>query len=197
MKLLLATGNRGKVREITEMLRDLPIEIVSLREFPHVTPPVESGKSFAANARIKAETYFRQTGLVTLAEDSGLRVDYLRGQPGIFSARFARDGATDAENVRKLLRLLRGVKTGKRTAHFMCAVAIVDGKNLWTAVGKCKGRIAARASGRSGFGYDPIFIPKGYRTTFARLGEEAKNKISHRARALRKARAILERLLTE
>jgi XTP/dITP diphosphohydrolase len=197
VKLLLATGNSGKVREISKILHGLPVQIVSLKKFKNSKPARESGNSFAANARIKARTYFRQSGLFTLAEDSGLQVDCLGGQPGCLSARFAGDEATDSDNVNKLLRLMRGVKAERRTARFVCVVAIIDGKKIWMATGKCEGRIASRALGRSGFGYDPVFIPKGYDRTFARLGAKTKNEISHRGQALRKARRILERMLAE
>lgn len=197
MKLLLATGNSGKVREISKILQGLPVEIVSLKEFKDIKPARESSNSFAANARIKARTYFRQAGLLTLAEDSGLQVDCLGGQPGCLSARFAGDDATDADNVKKLLRLMQGVKAEKRTARFVCVVAMTDGKKIWMATGKCEGRIATRALGTSGFGYDPVFIPNGYNTTFARLGVKTKNEISHRAQALGKARRIVERMLAE
>ncbi|UCD56999.1 MAG: RdgB/HAM1 family non-canonical purine NTP pyrophosphatase [Candidatus Hydrogenedentota bacterium] len=197
MKLLLATSNAGKIREMCRVLAGLPLEIVSLREFKNVTPARETGTSFAANARIKARTYYRQTGLLTLAEDSGLQVDCLGGLPGHLSARFAGDGSSDADNVKKLLRLMRGVRAERRAARFVCVVAVTDGKRIWLATGKCEGRIASRALGNSGFGYDPLFIPEGYNTTFARLGAKTKNEISHRAGSLKKARRILERLLAE
>lgn len=197
MKLLVATGNTGKVREISDILEGLPIEIMGLNEFKNIKAAAETGRSFLANARMKARTYYQQTGLVTLAEDSGLQVDYLAGQPGCLSARFAGDDATDVENVSKLLRLMRGVKGEQRAARFVCVVVITDGKRIWIATGKCIGKIATRSLGRSGFGYDPVFIPEGYNTTFARLGAETKNKISHRAQAFTKVRRILERLLAE
>lgn len=194
MKLLLATGNRGKIREITATLERLPVEIVGLGHFENITPAPETGKTFAANARIKAGSYHEQTGLLTFAEDSGLEVDYLAGAPGCLSARFAGEGCSDADNLRKLLRLLRGVKAADRTARFVSVIAITDGRKIWTATGKCEGRIAHRASGRSGFGYDPVFIPAGYNATFARLGVRIKKSISHRSRALAKAARILERI---
>lgn len=197
MRLLLATGNRGKIREIAGMLGDLPVEVVGLGEFDEIAPARETGKTFAANARIKAREYYRQTGVLTFAEDSGLEVDALGGAPGHLSARFAGENCTDSDNVRKLLRMLRGVKAADRRARFVCVAAITDGKKIWTATGKCEGRIARRASGTSGFGYDPVFIPEGYTTTFARLGVEVKNRISHRARALAKTRKILERIVAE
>jgi len=197
VKLLLATSNAGKVREISRILSGLPLDIVSLREFEEIVPARESDKSFVANARMKARTYYRQTGLLTLAEDSGLQVDILGGQPGCLSARFAGNGASDAANVRKLLRLMLGVEAKRRTARFVCVVAITDGKKIWLSTGKCEGRIALRALGESGFGYDPVFIPNGYNTTFARLGGKRKNMISHRAQALERARHILERMTLE
>jgi XTP/dITP diphosphohydrolase len=197
MKLLLATGNAGKIREISRFLGSLPIDIVSLKAFENIVPARETGKSFLANARVKASVYHAQTGLLTLAEDSGLQVDYLDGQPGPLSARFAGEEATDPENVAKLLRMLRGVKSEHRRARFVCVAALTDGRKLWISTGKCEGRIAARPSGTSGFGYDPIFIPQGRNTTFARLGEEVKNQLSHRAQALAKMRRIIEKDLIE
>lgn len=195
MKLLLATTNSGKIREISRILKGLSLEVISLKDLENIEAADETGKSFAANARIKAKTHYRQTRLLTLAEDSGLQVDCLGGEPGVFSARYAGEDASDTENLKKLLRLMRNVKAVDRTARFVCVVAITDGKRLWLATGKCEGRIAVRASGNSGFGYDPVFIPEGYNTTFARLGTNVKNKISHRAQALLRARRILERYL--
>lgn len=195
MKLLLATGNSGKIREISRALENLPLDLVSLKDFEKIVSVKETGNSFVANARLKARGYYRQTGLLTLAEDSGLQVDHLNGQPGCMSARFAGENATDLDNVRKLLRHLRGVSPKRRTARFVCVIVITDGKKVWIATGRCEGRIATRPSGKSGFGYDPVFIPNGYTATFAKLGPEVKNQISHRAQALRKARHILEGIL--
>lgn len=197
MKLLIATSNAGKTREMSKILKELPIEIVNLKEFTDVVPARETGKSFAANARIKAKAYHHQTGLFTLAEDSGLQVDYLNGEPGYKSARFAGTEASDDENLRELLGRLRGVRAADRTARFVSVMALTNGQKLWLAGGKCHGRIALRPSGNSGFGYDPVFIPEGYNTTFARLGAKIKNEISHRAEALSNSRRILERLLAE
>ncbi len=197
MKLLIATSNAGKTREMSRILKGLPIETVDLREFTDIVPARETGKSFAANARIKVKTYYRQTGLFTLAEDSGLQVDYLDGEPGYRSARFAGTDASDDENLRELLRRLTGVRAAERTARFVSVMALTNGQKVWIASGQCHGRIALRPSGKSGFGYDPVFIPDGYNTTFARLGAKIKNEISHRAEALGKTRHILERLLAE
>lgn len=197
MKLLIATSNAGKTREMSRILKGLPIETLNLKAFPDIVPARETGKSFAANARIKAKTYHSQTGLFTLAEDSGLQVDCLNGDPGYRSARFAGTDASDDENLKELLRRLKGVKAAERSARFVSVMALTNGKKIWIATGKCHGRIALRPSGNSGFGYDPVFIPDGYNTTFARLGTKIKNKISHRAEALGKSRRILERLLAE
>ena len=195
MKLLLATGNSGKIREIAAILERFPVEIVGLGEFANITPAVESGKTFAANARIKARTYYAQTGLLTFAEDSGLEVDHLGGAPGCLSARYAGEGASDADNLKKLLKAMRGVKAVDRTARFVSVIAITDGTGMWTATGKCEGRIAHRPAGESGFGYDPIFIPKGFSASFARLGLEVKKSVSHRSRSLAKAVRIIERII--
>jgi XTP/dITP diphosphohydrolase len=195
MKFLLATTNAGKIREFSRILKGLPLEVVSLRDIKDFKPAKETGKSFTANARIKAKTYYRQTRLLTLAEDSGLQVDCLGGEPDIRSARYAGDHATDGDNIRKLLRRMRGTKARDRTARFVSIIVITDGKRMWMAGGKCEGRIATRPSGESGFGYDPVFIPEGYNTTFARLGSKVKNEISHRAQALANARHILERIV--
>ena len=197
MKLLIGTGNAGKIREISSFLKGLPVEIVSLKDFKNITPAREVGKSFLANARLKARAYHGQTGLLTLSEDSGLQVDYLNGLPGPLSARFAGDAATDRDNVAKLLHMLRGVKSEHRRARFVCVAALADGRNMWIATGKCEGKIAARPMGTSGFGYDPIFIPEGRRTTFARLGEDVKNQMSHRAQAFAKMRRIIEKFLEQ
>lgn len=197
MKLLLGTKNRGKVREISKVLKDLPLEVVGLRDFKDIIEPAETGKSFAANARIKAKAYNQQTGLLTLAEDSGLIVDCLGGVPGVLSARYAGDGASDIENTRRLLREMRNVKSAKRTARFVCVIAITDGITLRIASGKCEGKIALRPIGSSGFGYDPVFIPEAYRTTFAKLGTGVKNEISHRGRALQKVPRLLNKFMLE
>jgi len=194
-KLLLGTGNAGKIREITGFLQGMPLEIVSLDNFKQIQPAAETEKSFLANARIKAVTYHRETGLLTLAEDSGLQVDGLDGLPGPLSARFAGEGASDKDNLKKLLRLMRRMRNEKRAARFVCVAALTDGHNIWIASGKCEGRIASRPSGTSGFGYDPVFIPNGYRTSFARLGGEVKAGISHRAQAFSKMRRILEKVI--
>ena len=194
--LLLATSNEGKARELCEILSDLPISLLTLRDVPHVDPVVEAGSTFEENASLKAAGYATQTGLLTLADDSGLEVDALRGAPGVQSARYAGGSASDAERIQKLLAALRLVGESERSARFVSAVVIANGEGalLNTSVGKCEGRIALSPRGIGGFGFDPVFVPTGYDLTLAELKPETKNQISHRANALAKTRAYLQGL---
>jgi XTP/dITP diphosphohydrolase len=199
VKLLVATNNPGKVREYEELLVDLPRP-------PEITFPAqeglalevdESGETFEENARIKATAYAQTSGLLTLADDSGLEVDALGGEPGIRSARYAGPHASDADRCRKLLDVLASTPAGQRSARFRCVVALAlpDG-TVYTAEGACQGEIGFVPRGKFGFGYDPIFIVKGYGgRTMAELPPELKNQISHRARAMMAARPILAQLL--
>ena len=156
----------------------------------------EDEDTFAGNARKKAETIARVSGFAALADDSGLEVECLNGRPGVYSARFAGSQAGDAENNRYLLRLMEGVPLEKRSAAFKCVMALaLPGGNTYLVEGSCRGRIAEEPRGDSGFGYDPLFIAESSGLTFAQMGPEEKNKISHRARALRKLRVLLEELL--
>jgi XTP/dITP diphosphohydrolase len=185
MKLLLGTKNRGKIREILSILGELPdLELLTFEDQPFSDVP-EMGSSFLENARLKARTISAGTGLPVLAEDSGLEVEALGGAPGVRSARFAGEGATDEQNVRKLLERLKDVPDERRNARFVC-VAVVhfpDGREL-TAQGELRGRIAWESRGTHGFGYDPVFIPEGFEQTLAELGPDVKNRISHRRKAL-------------
>ncbi|MCL6634892.1 MAG: XTP/dITP diphosphatase [Peptococcaceae bacterium] len=195
MKLVLATNNRGKIREISEMLAPHGIEIVSLDEFPGLGEIEEDGETFEENAVKKALAICEQTGLTALADDSGLEVDYLDGAPGVRSARFAGEKKNDEANNRKLLELLNGVPPEQRTARFRCVAAIaVPGGRVYTAEGACEGLIAFEPRGSGGFGYDPLFFLPGYGKTFAELDLETKNKISHRGRALAGVLDILAEL---
>ena len=191
--LLLATQNEGKLKELRHLLGDLPLDLYKLSEFPDVEMVPETGESFIENASLKAVGYALQTELLTLADDSGLEVDALGGAPGIVSARYAGEGATDAERTIKLLDELAGTPAGKRSARFVSAVAIANdrGEVLNVSLGTCEGRIDFAPSGTRGFGYDPVFIPKGYNQSFGELKSELKNQISHRARALLAAREFL------
>lgn len=184
MKLLIATGNQGKLREMRTALAPLRLDIISSKDL--VLPDVEeTGSTFLENARLKAHTLARASGLVTLADDSGLEVDALDGAPGVRSARYAGLGATDAENNRKLLEALRCVPESGRTARFRCVlvVAAPQGEE-WVSEGVCEGVIATEARGTQGFGYDPLFIPVGHGRTFGELDPEVKQRMSHRAKAL-------------
>ena len=194
--LLVATRNFGKLEELRQLLNDLPFDLYGLERFPGVEGISETGESFIENASIKAVGYATQTRLLTLADDSGLEVDALRGGPGVFSARYAGERASDVERATKLLVELSSVASPKRKARFVSAVAIAssEGQILNVSVGTCDGQIGFTARGSAGFGYDPIFIPIGYEQSFAELKPEIKNRISHRARALLTAREFLRTL---
>jgi XTP/dITP diphosphohydrolase len=184
-RLLVATGNEGKLREFRAFLHELPVEAVGLDAFANVTEVEETGATFEENAELKAGQYAVQTGHVTLADDSGLEVEALDGQPGVLSARY---GGVDMSFSDKISRLLAEIeKTGdvSRRACFVCAIAVADetGAIIYTATGKCSGIIAASPRGAGGFGYDPVFIPDGFSQTFGELNDAVKAKISHRARA--------------
>ena len=191
-KLVLATRNRGKVAEIRELLEGFGIELLSLEDFPDVPEVAEDGETFEANARKKAGVVARCTGLPALADDSGLEVDALDKAPGVRSARFAGDHATYAQNNEKLLRLMKEVPSGKRTAHFRCVLALAspDG-TVQTLEDTCEGRIIEQPQGENGFGYDPLFFFPELGKTFAQISRSEKGKISHRGRALRKLKEVL------
>lgn len=192
MKILLATKNRGKINEINRIFHDIPVEFVGLSTLNEVPEVVEDGKTFHENALKKAMTYYKASSLPTLAEDSGLEVDALGGKPGIYSARYAGEDATDEENNRKLLIDLEGVPPEKRTARFVSVFClIIDGKPQFFE-GIINGMILEKPEGTSGFGYDPLFVPDSYSHSFAALGKEIKNRISHRARALKKLGEFLK-----
>lgn len=191
--LLLATQNEGKLKELRDLLADLPLDLSSLADFPNIEAVSETGESFTENASLKAVGYALQTEMLTLADDSGLEVDALGGTPGIFSARYAGEDATDADRTNRLLEELSDTPAGKRSARFVSAVAIASGKGqvLNVSLGVCEGRIDFVSSGLRGFGYDPVFIPHGYDKSFGELESATKNQISHRARALSDAREFL------
>jgi XTP/dITP diphosphohydrolase len=194
-ELLIATRNEGKVRELTALLAGLPVLLHSLTDFPETTEVEETGSSFAENAALKARQYAAQTGLWTLADDSGLEVEALGGAPGIFSARYGGAHATYAERMSRLLAELEQKKDEERRARFVCVIAIADSPASAPDIfeGECAGRIAREPRGTNGFGYDPIFIPDGHEQTFGELSEETKQRLSHRARALRSALEFIRR----
>jgi XTP/dITP diphosphohydrolase len=195
-RLCIGTTNRGKQRELLELLGDWPGEIVFPQQLGLALEVAETGQTFAENAAQKARAYARAAGMPALADDSGLEVDALGGAPGVQSARYAGPGASDEDRYRKLLAELEGVPLERRTARFRCAVAVAhpDGR-VAIAEGTCEGRIAFAPRGRNGFGYDPVFLVSGRGMTMAELPPEIKNQISHRARALRAARPLLDALL--
>lgn len=183
-KLIIATRNQNKVKEIASVLKNNDIQLVSLNEYPGIPEVIEDGETFVANARKKAEAIFRATGIPALADDSGLEVDYLNGKPGVYSSRFAGERATDAENNQKLLQLLDKVPNDKRTARFRCLMVLIDGKQEMVIEGKCEGRILTTPRGSNGFGYDPLFYYPELKKSFAEIEMTLKNQISHRGRAL-------------
>jgi XTP/dITP diphosphohydrolase len=195
-EIVFASANSGKLREIKESFKWMDIQILSLKDFPSLPPVEEDGRTFRANALKKARAVAQQTGRLTIAEDSGLEVDYLQGNPGVFSARFAGEGASDVDNNCKLLRLLEGVPFSQRGAAFRCVIAIVDpeGKESWLE-GECKGVIGEYARGTQGFGYDPLFIIPELGKTMAELPLEEKNRISHRGKALAALKEVLKDFL--
>ncbi|MBO7667567.1 MAG: RdgB/HAM1 family non-canonical purine NTP pyrophosphatase [Firmicutes bacterium] len=199
-KLLLATGNAHKVREIKEIFAEQGLtgwEIIDLSSFPAYEPPEEDGDSFRANAAIKAAAAARMSGLIALADDSGLAVEYLDGAPGIYSARYAGTG-DDADNRKKLLSVLTDVEEEQRAGAFVCCACLAfpaeDGDvGLWFGEGRCEGRIARAERGENGFGYDSLFYLPERGCTMAELAPDLKNRLSHRFRAMSKAAAFLSR----
>jgi len=196
MKLLIATRNQGKLREYEALLTGLGLELVDLTEAGIALEVEERGATFEENAVLKARAYAQASGLLTLADDSGLQVDALGGEPAIRSARYDGHGGSDEDRYWLLLRHLEGVPEQERRARFRCVIAIATpGGEVHTAEGTCEGRIAFQPRGSHGFGYDPVFFVLEYGCTMAQLPPELKNRISHRARAAEGAREILPQVL--
>jgi XTP/dITP diphosphohydrolase len=194
-KLLLATSNLGKIREYRFLLDGLGYQITTLTEEGIAKIVAESGDNYEQNARLKAITYAKLSQLTALADDSGLEVDALDGEPGVKSARFAGKATNDAEKVGLLLAKLNSVPWERRTAHFKCVISIASpGGHTEVCYGECHGMITFEAKGENGFGYDPIFFLPEIGKTMAELPLEMKNQISHRARASQKARQVLQQL---
>jgi XTP/dITP diphosphohydrolase len=194
--LLIGTGNRDKAAELAEILQGLPWDVKSLADFPHVPEPIEDGDTFEANALKKAVYYGRRFDVCCVADDSGLAVDALDGAPGVYSARYAGDDCTYADNNAKLLRELADVPQEKRSARFICCAAFAHRSGrTHTETGVAEGRIILEPRGNGGFGYDPLFLPRGFELTFAEMPPDQKHKISHRGRAFQRLRAYLETLL--
>lgn len=195
LEIVLATRNRDKVREIKKILNGISARLLSLEDFPGCPKVVEDGETLEANAKKKALVVSQYTKKLSLAEDTGLEVEALSGAPGIHSARFAGDNCTYEDNNKKLLKLMEKLSLGERRAKFRCVAALARPEGeVVTCEGVCEGIIALEMKGESGFGYDPLFLLPEYGKTFAELGEEMKNKISHRARALGKMKEIINNL---
>ena len=187
-KLLIATHNKGKLRELTELMGDIPYELVSLGDLGIHHDVDETGRTFEENAILKAETYCELAGVMTLADDSGLEVDALGGEPGVRSARYAGPDATDADRIEFLLGKLVGTDPETWSARFRCVIAISEPDRATTLhSGLCEGRIVSEPCGENGFGYDPVFLFPDIGLTMAELSNERKNSVSHRAEAARKA----------
>jgi len=197
MRILLATMNRGKLDEYQRLLADVPgLELETMALLSEPVKVLEDCDTFRGNARKKAREIAAVAGIACLADDSGLEVDALGGKPGVHSARYSGEDATDERNNEKLLEALSDVPDGKRSARFRCAIVLADasGRELAAVEGACEGRIGRQAVGSHGFGYDPLFVPDGYTQTMAELGPRTKNLISHRAVAAAKLVPLLREL---
>jgi len=191
-ELIVASRNKGKVGEIKALLADLPFKVTSLLDYPRIPEIIEDGKTYRANALKKAREVALATGKMAMSDDSGIEVKALGNAPGIYSARFAGEGASEKARNKKLFALLKGVPMHKRQARYRCVIALVSSKGQELAVvqGTCSGYVTRRDIGNNGFGFDPLFLLKRYNKTFGQLPPSLKAKISHRARALRKFRDL-------
>ena len=198
MEIILATGNKNKLREFREMLESDDVSIIPQNEFENCPKVIEDGQTFEENALIKARAIAHHTGRITIADDSGLEVDYLNGAPGIYSARFAGEEADDDKNNQKLLKELGGVPKENRGAQFSCVVAVVSPSGVERTVkGEYRGCIIEGYRGQAGFGYDPIFLDKVSGLTYSEMSAQQKNSISHRARAIIELKKVLPEFLKE
>ena len=196
MEIVLATRNQKKLSELKALLADMPVEVLSLRDFPEAPEVEETGHTFTENAELKARAAALATGRIALADDSGLEVDALGGDPGVRSNRFAGPDAIDRDKCMLVLDLMKGVPDGKRSARFRAAVAVASpGGRVSVVEGTCEGIIAREPKGEGGFGYDPIFYLPDMGRTMAELAPDEKNLISHRAKALHAAKTIVRRLI--
>ncbi|MDD3521172.1 MAG: XTP/dITP diphosphatase [Actinomycetota bacterium] len=187
MEIVIATKNKGKVKEINHFFKNIDINFKSLNDYPQIPEIIENGNTFEENAIIKAKTTSEILNKPVIADDSGLQVDYLNGRPGIYSSRYSGIGATDKSNRLKLLGELESVKEPlKRTARFVCSMVLWESKKglVFKTYGICEGTIGFKEKGEGGFGYDSIFIPSGFKKTMAQLTDDEKNSISHRGKAL-------------
>jgi XTP/dITP diphosphohydrolase len=198
VELVVATKNKKKLKEIKEILKGVALKLSSLADYPACPRIIENGKTFKENAIKKAVKIGGYTEKLTLGEDSGLCVEALDGEPGVYSSRFSGKGKSDLKNNLKLLKLLAGLPLKKRNADYVCAVAVADAQGLIGVVeGRCSGLIGFQQKGRSGFGYDPLFVIAKYKKTFAQLGSRIKHRMSHRYHALEKAKKIIEKYIEQ
>lgn len=196
LTVVVATQNKDKCREIQSLLKDLKISVLSLEDFSRSPKVVEDLDTFEGNAEKKARVYSKRTKSLCIADDSGLMIHALKGEPGVYSARYAGKNCSYEDNNRKVLGALARTPWPKRTAKFVSVVSVYDnGVKIKTVRGECVGRIGYLPKGANGFGYDPIFIPKGSPKTYAEMTSEAKNSISHRGKALRKAKKVIQTYL--
>ncbi|MBQ2246319.1 MAG: XTP/dITP diphosphatase [Selenomonadales bacterium] len=196
-QIVLATKNKGKIKEMRELLAPMNIEVLSLADFAPVDDAEENGATFAENAMIKARYYFAHTGTPCLADDSGLEVDALDGRPGVYSARYSGEDATDKTNNAKVLCEMEGVEREKRTARFRCAMALVGDNIELTTDGTCEGLLLTEERGDGGFGYDPFFYVAKFDRTLAEMSSEEKNAISHRGAAVRKMAELIAEMMSK
>jgi XTP/dITP diphosphohydrolase len=196
-ELVVASRNKGKVNEIKELLAGLPFKVTSLVDYPHIPDVIEDGETYHANALKKARAVALATGKMTMSDDSGIEVKALGWAPGIYSARFAGKTASEKDKNKKLFRMLKGMPFPKRQARYRCVAALVDtkGREIGVVQGTCSGYVTTHEQGQNGFGFDPLFYLRRYKKTFGQLPAPLKAKISHRARALKKMKLLLGRLL--
>ncbi len=195
MRIVFATKNRGKVREVQEKLKEFGIEVVPIDEVAEVEAPEETGETFCENAYQKATYYSEKLGMPVIAEDSGLEVEALGGKPGVYSSRFAGENATDEENNRKLIEELKKRELESSPARYISFffLAFPDKSGLWSE-GEVRGKVVREPRGTGGFGYDPLFIPEGYEKTMAELPLQEKNRISHRGKAVERLASVILKL---
>jgi XTP/dITP diphosphohydrolase len=189
-QILLATTNKGKLKDVKEILKDLDIEIICFLDFEDYPDVEETGKSFLENAELKAKSAFKKYGIASIGDDSGLESFQLNGEPGIYSARYAGENSSDEKNNFKLISKLSDYPEPHK-GRFVCAAVYYDGEKYESAIGEIRGSIIKSPRGKNGFGYDPLFIPDGYDKTMAELPHEEKNKISHRLNAFKELKKFL------
>ena len=197
MKIVLATHNWDKCAEMEAIMKDMPIQLLTLNEFPEIEEIIENGKTLEENALIKAKTVHKITHLPVIADDTGLEVNALGGQPGIYSARYAGENCSYAENINKLLREMINIPQKKRSALFRTSIAYVDDNMELTTEGAVQGLITDKRKGIDGFGYDPVFYVPNMKKTYAEMSMDEKNQISHRGIAIKNMQKLLQSRLPE